>query len=199
MNNKSKILVPTDFSKSSENALRYAVLMADKIDAEITLLNVIYPDVAVIDLPVTVDIAINEKIKLAEPKMTQQANQVMTQVGRQIQNIPVIESEIEIGVPDSIIAKYASNNEVDFIFVGTRDQHGTLDKVFGSVASNVMKNSNCPVLVIPENADFQETTMVAYATDLNEIDPYEISEALVDLTVFDGRVVYRRDDVSSQQ
>ena len=41
--------------------------------------------------------------------------------------------------------------------------------------------------------------IVIYDRNLFEIDPYEISEALVDLTVFDGRVVYRRDHVSSQQ
>ena len=33
-----------------------------------------------------------------------------------------------------------------------------------------------------------------YDRNLFEIDPYEISEALVDLTIFDGRVVYRRSD-----
>jgi predicted amidohydrolase YtcJ len=36
--------------------------------------------------------------------------------------------------------------------------------------------------------------VVVYDHNLFEIDPYEISEALVDLTIFDGRVVYRRGD-----
>jgi predicted amidohydrolase YtcJ len=36
--------------------------------------------------------------------------------------------------------------------------------------------------------------VVVYDHNLFEIDPYEISEALVDLTIFDGHVVYRRGD-----
>jgi len=36
--------------------------------------------------------------------------------------------------------------------------------------------------------------VVIYDRNLFDIDPHEISEARVDLTIFDGRVVYRRDD-----
>jgi predicted amidohydrolase YtcJ len=36
--------------------------------------------------------------------------------------------------------------------------------------------------------------IVVYDRNLFEIDVYEISEAVVDLTIFDGRIVYRRSD-----
>ena len=54
MKNKFKILVPTDFSFSAENAFRHAILMADKMEADITLLNVVNPEVAMIDMPIVV-------------------------------------------------------------------------------------------------------------------------------------------------
>ena len=41
--------------------------------------------------------------------------------------------------------------------------------------------------------------IVVYDRNLFEIDTYEISEALVELTVFDGRVVYRRPEPQGQQ
>ena len=36
--------------------------------------------------------------------------------------------------------------------------------------------------------------IVVYDRNLFEVDPYEISEALVQVTIFDGRVVYRHGD-----
>lgn len=169
-----KILVPVDFSKSSENALRYAILMADKMNATIMIANIVSPDVAVIEMPVAVDIAVNEKIKIAKERMTEITGRVLTQVLRQIKNVPVIDSTIEIGSSENKITRYAEVEDFDFIFMGTRGEHNAIDKVLGSVASNVMKHAHCPVLVIPENAEFHETTLVAYATDLSEIDPFEI-------------------------
>jgi len=38
-----------------------------------------------------------------------------------------------------------------------------------------------------------------YDRNLFEIDAYEISEARVDVTIFDGRIVYRRQGLQGQQ
>lgn len=174
MKKTSKILVPVDFSKSSENALHYAILMADKINATIMLAHIVSPDVAVIEIPVAVDIAVNEKMKIAKEKMTEITGRVLTRVLRKIKNVPVIDYTIEIGPSENTITKYAKAEDFDFIFIGTRGEHNVIDRVFGSVASNVMKYAHCAVLVIPENAEYHETTLVSYATDLSAIDPFEI-------------------------
>jgi len=39
-----KILVPTDFSRCAANALHYAMNLATRFGAEVTVLNVIYPN-----------------------------------------------------------------------------------------------------------------------------------------------------------
>lgn len=174
MKKTKKILVPTDFSKSAENALRFAILMGDKIDAEIVLLNIIQPDIALIEVPVTVDIAIHEKIKLTKKKFAETSERVLAQVMQQLKNVPSIQSEVEVGTPDSAIARIAKEQEFDYIFMGTRSKHDLIDKWLGTVASNVTKNAACPVMVIPEKANYRETTFVAYATDFSEADPYEI-------------------------
>ena len=54
-----RILVPTDFSKHSQNALKYAAAFADKFGAEIHLLHVVQdlslfiPDAVTVAPPVT--------------------------------------------------------------------------------------------------------------------------------------------------
>ena len=174
MKNKLKILVPTDFSFSAENAFRHAVLMADKMGAEIMLLNVVNPEVAIIDVSASIDIAVNEKMKIAKQKLFEVTSKVLSQTIQQIKNVPVVFTEIEIGNPEAVIDQYATENKYDFICMGTRDEHGAIDKIFGSVAANVVKKSPCPVFVIPEFAAYRETSLVTYATNLTEVDPYEI-------------------------
>ncbi|MFK8006281.1 MAG: universal stress protein [Saprospiraceae bacterium] len=174
MNKKSKILVPTDFSFSAENAFRHAILMADKLDAEIMLLNVVNPDIAMMDVPVAIEIAVHEKMKVSQQKLFKVTSKMLSQVVQQIKNIPVILTELETGNPETVIVKYAKEKEFDFICMGTRDKHGALDKILGSVASNVLKNASCPVFVVPEFAAYRDSTLVTYATNLKEIDPFEI-------------------------
>ncbi|MFK8103133.1 MAG: universal stress protein [Saprospiraceae bacterium] len=96
------------------------------------------------------------------------------QVTPRIENVPIIHTAFEIGDPEAIIERYAKEKAFDFIFIGTRDKHGAMDKILGSVAINVMKDAPCPVFVIPEFAAYRTTTIVTYATNLEEVDPYEI-------------------------
>lgn len=174
MKNKLKILVPTDFSFSAENAFRHAILMADQMEADITLINIVNPDVAVIDVPVAIEIAITEKMKIANQKLFELTSKILSQTVQQIKNVPVILTKIEMGNPEAVINKFAKEHEYDFICMGTRDEHGAMDKILGSVAANVVKKAPCPVFVIPEYAAYRKTTLVTYATNLSEIDPYEI-------------------------
>lgn len=174
MKNKFKILVPTDFSFSAENAFRHAILLADKLEAEITLLNVVNPDFVVGDVPIAVEMAVTEKMKTAKQKLFELTSKVLVQTMQQIKNVPIIFTEIEMGNPEAVIEQFAREHKIDFICMGTRDEHGAVDKIFGSVAANMVKKAPCPVFVIPEYAAYQEATLVTYATNLNEVDPYEI-------------------------
>ena len=169
-----KILVPTDFSKSAENALRYAVLLADKWDAEIQLIHVVYPSAAYADAPVAIDIMVDEQIKNAKPKMKTMAEKILAQVLQQLDNYPIINSDIEIGSAENRIAQVAEEGEYDLIIMGTGTRDSRLDKFIGSVAGDVIKGAHCPIMIIPEEANYERFMMVAYATNLSESDPYEI-------------------------
>ncbi len=174
MKNKIKILVPTDFSIAAENAFRHAVLMADKLNGTLLLLNVVVPDVAIVSVPVSAEIAIHEQLKVSKKRLAELTSKVLAQVTPRIENVPIIHSATELGDPESVIERYAKEKDFNLIFIGTRDEHGAMDKILGSVALNVLKNAPCPVFVIPELAEYRTTTIVTYATNLEEVDPYEI-------------------------
>lgn len=173
MKKKTKILVPVDFSPCSENALNYAFFMADKIDATIEILHVAIFDTPPLDYPSFTAVATDEKIKMARTKM----NETTERVRKRLEFSPDIETDIEIGIPDTKIVEVASRDDVDLIIMGTQGENSMWDKFLGSTTADVLKYSSCPVLVIPEKAKFREEMVIGYATDFSAADPFEIWKA----------------------
>ena len=173
MKKKTKILVPVDFSPCSENALNYAFFMADKIDATIEILHVAIFDTPPLDYPSFTVVATDEKIKMARTKM----NETTERVRKRLEFSPDIETDIEIGIPDTKIVEVASRDDVDLIIMGTQGENSMWDKFLGSTTADVLKYSSCPVLVIPEKAKFREEMVIGYATDFSAADPFEIWKA----------------------
>ncbi len=90
--------------------------------------------------------------------------------------MPVIHSDVEIGTPARIITDIARRDEADLIVIGTKGQHNVLERVFGSVATAVIESAPCHIWVVPEQAPFENIDIIAYASDLQEADPYHIWE-----------------------
>lgn len=169
-----KILVPTDFSNAAKNALHHAVLMADKMGAVVTLLHVINPEAVVSEMQVMVDVGVKEKMTVARSEIDSLRAELIQKTAVHVKKEPVIHGETIIGGAESEIGAYAHRNNYDLICMGTRNEHGALDKIFGSISANVIKDAPCPVFVIPELAKYKNTITVAYATNLLKVDPYEI-------------------------
>ena len=64
-----KILVPTDFSDSAENAYLLSLRLAEKWQASVKLLHVVSPDFGVTYLPLVVDLATKEKMEVAQQEL----------------------------------------------------------------------------------------------------------------------------------
>jgi nucleotide-binding universal stress UspA family protein len=173
MKKQTKILVPVDFSLCSENALRYAFFMADKIDATIEILHVAIFDTPPLDYPSFTAVATDEKIKMARTKMNETTERVRKRLGFS----PDIETDIEVGIPDTKIVEVAVRDNVDLIIMGTQGENSVWDKFLGSTTADVLKYVTCPVLVIPEKARFRDEMVIGYATDFLAADPFEIWKA----------------------
>lgn len=52
------------------------------------------------------------------------------------------------GVPGPTIVKYANENEVDLIVLGSRGLNVLQEFVLGSVSHKVAKRANCPVMIV---------------------------------------------------
>ncbi len=174
-----KILFPTDFSETSENAFRYVLMLADRFDAEVKLLHVIYPEAEPMDFPVMVAQVTQKRVDVAKDVMKTFVDRGLTQVttGQTLSRVPTIESDVQVGIPVQHITKMAAEEEADLIVMGTKGEHNRLEQLFGSITTGTIRRAECPVWVIPENANFKNIRNIAYATDLQENDLYHIWQA----------------------
>lgn len=156
-----KILFPTDFSPASDNAFRYAAAFAEALDAEIEIINIYR-------IPLTA------APDLSQPGILQDTNRVHKQAAMKKMSEMMVRhgGEVEmkqtpiygIFVADEI-ADYAKDNNFDLIIMGTKGEHGALEKFVGTTTTDTTLKAPCPVLAVPENATFTTMDSVAFATD----------------------------------
>ncbi|NNE29657.1 MAG: universal stress protein [Saprospiraceae bacterium] len=171
-----KILFPTDFSATAENAIRYVLQFCDRLEGSIQLLNVVPPEYEPADIPLTTTAVTQDRIDNARnhSKNFLEQGLAQLQVNHNFQSVPDVISNIELGLPVSTIAEIADRDDIDLIVMGTQGQHSRLERFFGSVSAGVIDKSHIPVLVVPEGAEFSQVNKLAIAIDLKESDPWEI-------------------------
>ena len=59
-----------------------------------------------------------------------------------------LQSQILIGDPSNEIIKFANDQKVNLIIMGTTGLGGVKKFVFGSVARNVSEKAKCPVMLV---------------------------------------------------
>ena len=140
-----RILVPTDFSKHSENALKYAVAFAEKFGAELHLLHVVQ------DLALFIPDAVAVAPPLAPP-VAQFAAAARTALERVVQEHQLdrfsVHPEVREGTPFYEIVRFAGERTIDLIVMGTHGHTGLVHVLLGSTAEKVVRKAPCPVLTV---------------------------------------------------
>lgn len=157
-----KILVPIDFNKSSFAAYRYASLLAETLDAEITLLHVI-----------TGSFNTGDTISI-EPMQTMENTAIerLAYISRDyaVENgltLPRISDHhvVRWGMPGFTISDYAEDKGYDLIVMGSRDKYGFFDRLLGSSSALTIRRSTMPVLLIHSTTPITLPSKIAFAYD----------------------------------
>lgn len=143
--NIQRILLATDFSKSSSHALGYAVLMAQKFSSEILLLHVVQPSP-----PLVADFAYTGADLLdGSASIIRQAQDRMGALIEDIAHGGVrVTVHCREGLPYDEVMALASEQAVDLIVLGTHGHTGLSHVLLGSVAEKVVRHAKCPVLTV---------------------------------------------------
>lgn len=165
-----KILFPTDFSKNAENALRYALEFALKMDAKVFILNV---NPLPYDFVIRVEEAIDSLEKYSDKKLRKLVDEIKDE--RKYKNL-TIESKTSAGSIVLAILETAERLNVDLIVMGTKGASGLDRFFFGSNTAEIIRRANVPVLVVPKDAAYQKFGKMIYAIDYREDDLYFLQE-----------------------
>lgn len=164
-----RILTAIDFSEHSKRTIRFALQLASQLDAEVTFLHIIGGTVPVVD-------AVSDYVYYAQ---FHKEDLVL----RQNQLVELVKSAYDGPVPEtfkshcvcelgedisSTIISYAIAQKADLICVGARDSD-IMTKLFGSVASHLIRIAPVPVAVVPRNYRIRPLQKICYATDMNDL------------------------------
>jgi nucleotide-binding universal stress UspA family protein len=137
-----RFLVPIDFSDYANQALDYAINLAGKLEARLTLLHVIQSvPLGGVDMGVTLPYTYLQDLEAEIMQSMQSHLARVTAAG--------LEGEIVVvhGVPFHEIVETAKMHKVDLIVMGTHGHTGLQHILLGSVAEKVVRLAPCPVLV----------------------------------------------------
>jgi universal stress protein A len=141
-----QILVPTDFSKYSDKALKEAIDIAKQHGSTIHLLHVnsIVQQCA-IDYCMTIEI-----LDDLEKQSTDNAQKL---IGEEINKFPesktvTIIPEVKKGTPYEEILKDQMEKNIDLIVIASHGTTGLLHHFIGNVAERVARGARCPVLLL---------------------------------------------------
>lgn len=145
MHSLRNVLVPIDFSDPSRHALHWAVELAGRYGARLTLLNV-YPVPGYV-LPDGFVTAGPEVLNEIESKTKQSLRELAAQL-QEAGDLP-IDIATAVGQSSTEILRYAEQHDVDLIVMGAHGRTGLALMLLGSTTDKVVRQARCPVMVVP--------------------------------------------------
>lgn len=136
----TKILCPIDFTPYSEKAIRYACEFARTMSAEVIFLNVIESQPYT---PATISV-IPSEFEFEQNALNEFYQMHFKETLRGVKS----SEKIAKGDIEKMILEVAEKEQVSFIILGTHARKG-LDRLLnGSVAETIVREANCPVMVV---------------------------------------------------
>lgn len=136
------ILVPTDFSEASPQAIDFAVSLATTFSTELTLMHTwevpVYPYMEF----VLSSAELGASVEQAAGRRLQDAVELLKK------RVPWAKSVLRTGVPWREILETAKGLRADLIVMGTHGRRGLDHALLGSVAEKVVRLSAVPVLTV---------------------------------------------------
>ncbi|MDB5273224.1 MAG: hypothetical protein JWO58_1591 [Chitinophagaceae bacterium] len=158
------ILLPTDFTKHSQQAMKFAIHLAKRANAKIIVSHCFFVPNLDINTPVDIleDLYIDQK-KAAEKSLMQTCQEISlhkNSKGETLQTEFIAEQDI----PFVEILKLIQDKKIDLIVMGVED-HKHLFNLLGSTALHVSRTSSCPVLLIHEENEVCDFNRVYFALE----------------------------------
>lgn len=154
------IVVPIDFSPASINASRYAVQLAEDINAEVYLCHVSMPTIGVVERGVVLSfngVFIHETLE----SLNQVKWNLQREFGTGVEVICILRTGFLIEQIREITASMKNN----LVVIGINEQEKAQCFLTGNNVVNIMQSVNCPVIVVPSGASYKGISSIAFVCD----------------------------------
>ena len=161
------ILLLTDFSKNSINALHYALQIFEDSSSNFFLLNVQSPSsFGTNDLMLAGNESLYDSIvKDTKGKLDKLVLKLKAEFKNKSYNITPL---VDYDVLTDAINQVKKSNDIDLVVMGTNGVTGASEVVFGSNTINVIRKVDCPILVIPKGFKYRTPKGILLPLDLSD-------------------------------
>lgn len=162
---KKTILIPVDFSKTTQAATRFALSLASKIDGELMLLHTysVYRSSFVGEAG---NIKEKERVEAEAHQKMEDLKAEMYKTNAEVE----ISGHFEKGSLMETIVPFVEKNKVDLVISGTEGATGIKYVLLGSNAYDIAKLLPVPFISVPTTAQNYRIQRVAFFTDYNPKD-----------------------------
>lgn len=179
----NKILFPTDFSPVAQNALNYALKVAEKSGASLHILHV--RQMPMIDATYPAD---TYQLFASEIEEVENENRKKLEQSLAGKTTASYEFFSIMGfVADEVVA-HAEEHGIDLVIMGTTGASGIAEVLVGSNAASVIGKAVVPVLVIPPAHGYKEINHILYSTDFNEPEFPAVSRMMFFAELYDAKI-----------
>ena len=168
-----KILVPTDFSENANQALKYAIEVANKFGSTVYVLHA-YQISSSTGRLISID-------HIVEEDREQELSHLLRKVKPLLTGDASIEGYVRRGGSVETVVSAANKLSVDIIIMGTTGASGMKKMFLGSTASNVIKNTELPVLAVPNDFTDFEINNITVALDDKKVPETYVLHPIIQL------------------
>lgn len=141
-----KIILATDFSEASEDAVRYGVWMARSLKAELKLLHVFEPSGWMVPSPYYFTPGFEQWVDASVEKTRMEGRKTLDRLAESLDM--QVETIFVEGQTGREIVRVAEEHQASMLILGTHGYTGWNHLTLGSIAEYVVRHANCPVLTV---------------------------------------------------
>lgn len=177
----TKILFPTDFSETANNAFLYALKLAHSLNAELLVLHVYEMPIISTTSSGEPDLIFDVYDKLEENELAhykKHLGELQDLALKHEMDLVAMDFVFERGILLPIIQRIIDEQNINFIVMGTIGASGIEKKLLGSNTVNVIRGVKIPVISVPHNARFEGLKKIGFTTLFKDKDIPAMEEVI---------------------
>ncbi|MBT8181881.1 MAG: universal stress protein [Eudoraea sp.] len=184
-----RILIPTDFSKNSRNAINYGLELFKKTKCIFHIIHI---------NPIPPYSGAGTSVKGSSVMLKET---VLTQSKKDLKKLLKYIEEHQHNELHSFvsIAKYdfftdgvkreLEDKKIDLIIMGTKGASGLKKVAMGSNTGDVITKVKCPLLAVPENSTYKTPKEIAFPTDFHIAYDVKVLDTLVEMAAMNNSIL----------